>query len=247
MQLVDIGESVKDSIIEHTKKEYPKEMCGVIVNNGGVDTFLPIPNIAHKYGIDEKDSFVIDPMVYSSLEDRFEIKAIVHSHPDANSTPSVHDRVRCNQGEIPWVIVSYPNIDLSLTHPNKSPDLEGREFVHGVQDCYTLIKDFYATKGITLGEYVREDEWWQKDKDYYLDNYGKEGFYEIEEKDLQAGDLILMQIESPKTNHAAILVSDNIILHHLYGRPSCKGVYGGYWRDRTTRLLRHKLLRGEDE
>ena len=71
--------------------------------------------------------------------------------------------------------------------------------------------------------------------------------YEIEEKDLQAGDLILMQIESPKTNHAAILVSDNIILHHLYGRPSCKGVYGGYWRDRTTRLLRHKLLRGEDE
>ena len=70
MQLVDIGESVKDSIIEHTKKEYPKEMCGVIVNNGGVDTFLPISNIAHKYGIDEKDSFVIDKIGRASCRER---------------------------------------------------------------------------------------------------------------------------------------------------------------------------------
>lgn len=240
MKLEDVSDSVKKSILNYTVLEYPNEMCGVIVCNDGVDVFLPIPNISNKYKINSRDSFVIDPEAYSALEDRFVIKAVVHSHPDSTSQPSVHDKVRCNQGEVPWLIISYPNVDLSITYPSKETSLEGREFVHGVQDCYSLVKDYYATQGITLSEYNREDEWWQKGKDYYLDNYEKEGFYEIQEKDLRVGDLILMQVESPTTNHAAILVSDNVILHHLYGRPSCKGVYGGYWRERTTRLLRHK-------
>lgn len=238
-----ISDSVKESILQHTIKEYPREMCGVIVG-GETQTFIKIPNIANKYDVDSRDSFVIDPKVYSSVEDMHNILAIVHSHPDHTAVPSVHDRVVCNQGEIPWVIMSYPEIDLSVTYPNPQTSLIGREFVHGVQDCYSLIKDYYGRCGITLGEYHREDEWWNKGKDYYLDNYGKEGFIQIAPEDVQIGDLILMQIESPTTNHAAIMYEDNVILHHLYGRKSCLGVYGGYWRERTTRVLRHKDFKG---
>ena len=234
-----LSDEVKESILQHTIREYPKEMCGVVVENKDELVFISIPNISHKYELDSNGSFIIDPNVYSSIEGMYEIKAIVHSHPDCTSTPSVHDTVRCNQGTIPWVICSYPEVDISITHPKDDAPLIGRDFVHGVQDCYTLIKDYYEVEyQIVLGEYEREDEWWMKGKDYYIDNFSKEGFYEVD--NIEVGDLLLMQIESPVTNHAAIMYEDNIILHHLYGRPSCLSIYGGYWRDRTTRVLRHR-------
>lgn len=234
-----ISDEIQESILQHTIKEYPKEMCGVIA--GGV--FIPITNISTSYGGDDEESFVMCPKEYSKVEDSFKIDAIVHSHPDWKATPSLYDKARCNQGDIPWVIMSYPDIDLTITHPQKEVPLIGRDFVHGFQDCYTLIQDYYErVLGIKLSDYEREDEWWEKGDNLYLDNYKEEGFYEVD--DLKIGDMILMQIESNTTNHAAIMYDDNVILHHLYGRPSCLGIYGGYWRDKTTRVLRHKNYRG---
>lgn len=234
-----LSDSVKEGIIEHTKREYPKEMCGVIVDSG---VFLPITNVAKSFERDTEDSFVMCPVEYSKVEDSHKVIAIVHSHPDWTAKPSVYDKVRCNQGDLPWVVVSYPEVDVSITHPEKETPLIGREFVHGIQDCYTIVQDYYKrVLGIELSSYEREDEWWEKGKNYYLDNYEKEGFYQVD--DLKIGDMILMQIESNTTNHAAIMYDDNVILHHLYGRPSCLGIYGGYWRDRTTVVLRHKEAR----
>ncbi|MEQ5179379.1 peptidase P60, partial [Proteus genomosp. 6] len=31
-------------------------------------------------------------------------------------------------------------------------------------------------------------------------------------------------------------------LHHLYGRLSQRVPYGGYWRDRTVIILKHKIV-----
>lgn len=240
--LEQISDDTKEQIIGEAERSYPKEMCGVIVDNGGNKVFIKTPNIAAKYEIDDEDSFVICPRTLSSIEDRFDVVAIVHSHPNYSAKPSPHDIARCNQGNIPWIIVSYPDIDISITYPSKEEvPLIGREFVHGLQDCYTLIKDYYKKEfGIILGEYERDDEWWEKGQDLYIDNYEREGFISIEESELAVGDLLLMQIESGVTNHAAVMYEDNVILHHLYGRESCLGIYGGYWRDRTTRILRHK-------
>lgn len=238
--MFSVDERVKEEILQHTINEYPKEMCGVIVDKEDGQQFIPIPNITKSVGQDERDSFVMCPRVYSSVDEHNKIVAIVHSHPDDTSYPSDHDKMRCNQGELPWVIMSYPDVDMSVTYPEETP-LIGRPFVHGVTDCWSLVRDFYKQEyNIHLRDYEREDEWWMKGQDMYIENLDEEGFIEITREQLQIGDVLFMQLESPVTNHAAVLVDDGIILHHLYGRPSAKGRYGGYWIDRTTRFLRHR-------
>ena len=74
----------------------------------------------------------------------------------------------------------------------------------------------------------------------YLDNFKREGFHEIKEEELQFGDALLMQIESPVPNHAAIFLGENLVLHHVQGRLSSRDVYGGYYQKNTAKVLRHE-------
>ena len=48
----------------------------------------------------------------------------------------------------------------------------------------------------------------------------------------------LMTIGANVPNHGAVYVGDNIIEHHLYGRLSSREVYGQFYRERTTHVLR---------
>nr|WP_233424653.1 hypothetical protein [Enterobacter asburiae] len=43
----------------------------------------------------------------------------------------------------------------------------------------------------------------------------------------------MMSVQASVTNHAAVYVGDNIILHHLFGHLSSRTPYGKYYRDRT--------------
>ena len=43
-------------------------------------------------------------------------------------------------------------------------------------------------------------------------------------------------------NHAGILLADGLLLHHMYGMLSQRVPYGGYWKERTVKVLRHKAL-----
>jgi len=54
--------------------------------------------------------------------------------------------------------------------------------------------------------------------------------------------MVMMQISAPVTNHAAIYLGDNTILHHNFGNLSARVPYGKYYRDRTVRVVRHKEL-----
>jgi cell wall-associated NlpC family hydrolase len=56
------------------------------------------------------------------------------------------------------------------------------------------------------------------------------------------GDLIIMQVESNKWNHSGILLEGNMLLHHLYGHLSQLVPYGGYWRERTMLITRHRSM-----
>lgn len=51
-----------------------------------------------------------------------------------------------------------------------------------------------------------------------------------------------MQVSAPVVNHAGILLEGNQLLHHLYGQLSCTAPYGGYLRERTIKIVRHKDL-----
>lgn len=235
-----LNKSLQSQIFKHAEEMYPTESCGIICKVGKIKKYFRCDNLATS----KEDEFVISAEQYADIEDQGEILAIVHSHPDATTTPSIRDRAVCSVMEIPWVIVSWPDGDIRTITPERAP-LEGRHFCHGTDwDCYGLVRDYYRERlAIELNRYDHDSWWWEEGKNFYLDNYEAEGFYKVEDGTIEKHDLILMQIRSKVINHAAIYVGDNLILHHMFGKLSKKDVYGGYWAEKTIMILRHKNLK----
>ena len=75
----------------------------------------------------------------------------------------------------------------------------------------------------------------------YDEHWYREGFREFA-GEIRLGDMIMMQISAPVTNHAGIYLGDNMMLHHLYGQLSQRYPYNGYFQERTVRVVRRKEL-----
>ena len=243
-----LTKSIKKAIIAHANADYPRESCGVIVGK----EYIPCKNIAAGTA-----QFEICPIDLVGAAKEGEIKAYVHSHPDGSCQPSMPDRVQMNLHAKPWVITN--GIDVELHQPDgyQAP-LLGREYHHGLMDCYTLVKDYYQRElGITLGDYQRDDVWWESadSKPLYLDNFKTEGFVEVDT--IQEHDLILCRLgRTEHVNHALVFIGDGklksertddvigdcLVLHHPYNRESLRDLYGEQWQRRAAVIVRHKSL-----
>lgn len=135
----------------------------------------------------------------------------------------------------------------------KTDGLLGLEFEHGVNDCYSLMRRFYAMNfGIDVPDLARPDSWWDKDAhgkslNLYLDHYAWAGFGLVHGRpqDWLPGDVILMAIRSEVANHGAILLPRGQILHHFLGALSQIEPYSRpLWRDTTVAVLRHPQVDG---
>lgn len=227
----------REAALLHAQAMYPREACGLVVRVDGIEDFHACDNGA----IDAAEHFVISAEAYAAAEDAGEIVAVFHSHPNAPCHPSEADRVACEASGLPWHIVGLPSGQWAECLPcgYRAP-LEGRPFAHGVLDCYSLVRDWYQeVRGVTLPDFERRDNWWANGGNLYRDNFAAAGFHEVDLRDAQVGDMILMQVQSPVENHAAILLDGNVILHHLHGRLSCRETYAGYWRRVTRSVMRH--------
>lgn len=232
-------EKLLPEIYEHALKESPRECCGVVVVNRGKSKYVPCFNSAG-----HNEHFIISAKDYADAEDLGTITHIVHSHPESMPNPSQTDLVSIEQTQLPWIIVNPHISQYSVTNPSGYvAPLIGREFHHGVIDCYTLVQDYYREKlGIILGNYVRPDQWWHDTNLNFYDNfYATEGFVEVTGSP-QEHDLLFMRVASNKNNHAAIYIGNNRILHHPMNRLSTEDIYGGWWQKITSKLVRHKTL-----
>ena len=233
MQLAD---ELRAEILQHAKAEDPRECCGLVAVVKGRQRYFPCRNIAQT----PDEHFVLDG--WHEVEDKGEVVAVVHSHPKTNPAPSTADRVACEKSELPWFVVNPKTEGWGYCEPEgfELPYV-GREFVHGIVDCYTLVRDWYAREyGIPLRDYDRRDQWWDHGENLYVENFQKEGFHKIPVEEVRQGDLILMNLVSPVPNHAAIYMGDQQILHHVQGRLSSRDVYGGYYGKSTACALRHE-------
>lgn len=219
----------EDALI-HAHEAYPRESCGLVV----AGEYIACTNEARG-----TEHFQLSARDYAAAEERGTVEAVVHSHPDASANPSPADRVACEQTGLPWHIVGIPSEVWKYCEPEGyTAPLVGRPFYHGVLDCYSLIRDWYAReRGIALPDFAREDEWWLHGGDLYQEHFVEAGFEASCAASARPGDVLLMQIAAPVPNHAAIWLAGDVILHHLYGRLSCHDVYGGYWRKHTTHWL----------
>jgi len=239
---------LKKAIQAHAAEVYPSECCGVIVNK----EYIPCRNIS-----ENKDQFEIHPEDLAKVEDLGEIQAYVHSHPNATARASEIDLIQIELHEKPWVICAYPDIEFQVYEPcgYKAP-LIGRNYIHGIQDCYAIVRDFYKRElDIQLIDFERQDRWWEskENKSLYLDGFGEAGFVEV--SDMQYGDVLLCRVgRTEHVNHAVIWLGDNgmlktektdacigsaLILHHPYGRKSVREIYGPQWQERVAKVVRY--------
>lgn len=232
-----LSDSVKARFVEQAKEEDPRECCGLVIIKNGKQFYFPCKNLARG-----TDNFILDPQDYEKADMAGEIVAVIHSHPNMSAKPSQADLVACEASGLPWFIMGYPSEQWEYIEPSGYiAPLVGRQWSHGVLDCYSIIRDWYLQeKNIELLNFERSDEWWKIGENLYLDNFEKAGFRQITIEELQAGDVILMCIGSEVPNHGAIYLGDEQILHHVQGRLSTRDVYGGFWLKNTYGYLRYE-------
>lgn len=232
-----ITDEILEAVKIHVNSSPKREICGFLVSHKRKILYVPCTNVSQG-----ENEFVIDAEEYAEVSDKYEILAVVHSHVNTNPNPSQADLIAIEKHNLPFLIVNYPLNTWTFTEPSgyEAP-LIGRQFVHGVTDCYAMLVDYYKRElGLDIKDYKRQQEWWAKGDNLYLENYEDAGFIKVD--NLQKHDIIIMQIASFVPNHCAIYLGDNIILHHVMGKASSRDVYGGYWRKITSLIVRHKSL-----
>lgn len=227
---------------------YPEESCGIVA--GG--RYLRMEN--HAAPVDEHVettecrcrlcAFEIDP---TAMLDH-EIEALIHSHPGGPYSPSAADMQSQIAMRVPWGIVPC-DLDRAadiIWFGDQLPiaPLIGRGFIHGVHDCFTLIRDVYRTgkdrlraDGITedwpfdpivFDDVPRSDGWWLTELDLYSDLFESRGFHSVDHEDRRAGDVFLAIVQhvengrvvGDKLNHGGVYIGGGLILDHRPARLS---------------------------
>ena len=233
-----MNQSTRTAAEEHARSEYPRESCGLVVVIKGRERYWKCNNVAT-----EEDKFVLSPGDYAEADDAGEIMAVVHSHPNLPPQASMADLTAMEASGLPWHIYALPlHLWASYKPTGYEPPLIGREWCYGVLDCYSLARDWYKEHmNLELSNYERHGEWWNKGMNTFVDNFQNENFIRLEpDADLQWGDALLMQLQSPVPSHVAIYIGDDLILHHMRNRLSSRDLLSGYYRKNTTHILRHR-------
>ena len=228
----------KEAALSHAKIEDPKESVGLLLNIKGKERYYPCNNLS----MSSYQCFVLDPEDYVRADNMGEITAIIHSHPATPPTPSQADLVGCENSNLPWHIVNPKTEQWGYCEPNgyKAP-LLGREWVWGVTDCWSLVRDWYREeKQIELKDYQRSMTPEEFLKNPLFEEYATQtGFRELEPNEaLQKGDVLLMSILHPTLNHVAIFLGD-MVLHHLADRLSCREPYSPWLLKCTGKRFRY--------
>lgn len=214
---MQIAEKARQAIFSHARRQAaltpPRESAGVMIDG----EYSPLTN----HAADPQQAFMIKPSDWGDKA----VTAIVHSHPGGPPCPSHHDMQQQVLTGLPWIIVSTPTVEHACLEdifvlgepPRLDPEAGYR---HGVHDCYSLIRAYYAEHmGVMLDDIPRGWGWWHEGRDHYLTHYEAMGFRPLDGGETpRPGDVFLARIRAPVINHGGIWLGDGLILHHLAGR-----------------------------
>lgn len=212
-----------DDYKKHAIESYPNECVGIVTKDG---QYVRLKN----HAIDPSNSFAINPYDLA----QYDVDTVCHSHPTGIRDnipiqwPSQHDmETFVKYPQYKWMIIGTDGVsvtDTTVYDSNNTTPLLGRSYIHGINDCYSIIRDWYRSKGITIKDYPRSYLWWQSGQDLYSDNFADCGFEEIYPgsiHDLMPGDVLMTTAGGSVIAHAYIYVGDGLVYHHLANHISC--------------------------
>lgn len=230
--------SWREAALAHAQQEAPREACGLVVIIKGRERYWPCRNLSSG-----TDQFHLDPLDYAAAEDAGEVVAVVHSHPSTPPVPSQSDMVAIERSDLPWWIVNPHTGGWSdeLRPCGYKAPLIGRQWVWGITDCWSLVRDWYAENGVQLRDWERPVTHREFEQRPMFEGCWREtGFRDLgDDPNLKPGDLILMAMHNRHVNHCGVYIGDDMILHHVRGRLSSRDVYGDWLQKCTGRRLRH--------
>jgi proteasome lid subunit RPN8/RPN11 len=236
---------------KHVLAEYPKEAAGLVIN----DIYVPCLNVHEE----PTKHFRIAPEQMVLEQTMGRLQAILHSHPYSSNSvftdgyrpeyPSASDIDHFNKTAVPWGIVSTAGkglSDLVWLDDNNRPELYGRLFIWGTQDCYSFVRDWYwINRQINLPNVPREWCWWNKPEQHnFLEEHVmKAGFSLITTKEATIGDVALMRMGDERAagviNHVAVITNHNEISHQGFGPFYSRACRQDLWAKSIAKYVRY--------
>lgn len=243
---MEVNKLIYDFVKEAGLRAYPKEACGLVYAKGKKAFPVECKNVS----VEPEHNFLIGADDYAETMNKGEIVGCWHTHCNTDPTPSDADKQGCENTEVVWYIGSVMKNDagelqfygLEVLKPcGFMMPLVGRPYAYGVFDCFTCLRDYYKTEfNIDLPDKTRSENPWDEDPDFCTHWAEELGFVRtggIPKK----GDIFLIQTGVENSDHVAVYVGDDKILHHMRGRLSRHDIYGGsYWQEHTLSHWRHK-------
>lgn len=230
-------------IKSHALSESPKECCGIIDLNNNIIKYQNISEFPER-------SFIME------CDDISHISAFYHSHNSGDDF-SLADMAFSEKLKIPCILYCIYTDKFYQYSPNGyNIPYEGRPFMMGCMDCFTLTQDFFKRElnininnidGFTNHPGLKEHKNW-KNSNYH--NYSHNTLIRdflllqnfIEVQTLKKYDIILLQTPGVKfPSHMAVYLGENTILHHFY-EFSAKENYRNAYQKMTKHILRHQSL-----
>jgi len=154
---------------------------------------------------------------------------------------TVSNLADCERPDELTVFVQWPTGEHAVMTPSSWDDmapLEGRPYVFGVYDCYTIVKDWMRKeRGIVMDEMVetpdRVANLWMMDNVFF--NKQESDRWRLVAKP-QVGDVILFSVDrngelgSRNVNHCGVFVGGGQFLHHFPNRLSCIEPLSERWK-----------------
>lgn len=218
---------------EHALACFPRESSGVVIEANGCAEYRLCRNTQAG-----EDTFEIDPDDLASAEDAGRLLGYIHSHPGGPLAPSGADLEGCNASRLPWWIVDgsgWVRVD-----PVGRP-FEGRQFVMGVDDCWSLVRDWYQSGlGVSLPDFTRSNLFWKEGHMPHLEHMAEAGFREVSRDGLEPGDTLVFVVAAKTANHCGVYLGNGIMLHHLPHQLSRAVQLDGNWQQRITKVVRYQ-------
>jgi len=116
--------------------------------------------------------------------------------------------------------------------------LLGRQWSYGVNDCFSLVRDWFKLQGVRLPEFSRPDDLEVCDS-VFLQQAEAIGFEQVALEQRMPGDILIMRLETRTPMHAAILLPDEQILHQRQNSLSAVEPLRRYYIERIEAVFRY--------